>query len=177
MGLSYGGWLTSQYALHSPERLRKVVLIAPAATIYNLPGEWAWRGILSAIPLKIVMKKVMVDWLFEDLVKHGDEASRILVNEYISDAMMALKCFKFKMPVHPTVLSDDELRSIKVPTLFLAGENEKTYSARKAVGRLNAVAPQIKTEIIPDAGHDLTILQAELVNEKVIEFLKQPSNQ
>ena len=99
------------------------------------------------------------------------------MNEYISDAMMALKCFKFKMPVHPTVLSDDELRSIKVPTLFLVGENEKIYSARKAVGRLNAVAPQIKTEIIPDAGHDLTILQAELVNEKVIEFLKQPSNQ
>jgi pimeloyl-ACP methyl ester carboxylesterase len=36
------------------------------------------------------------------------------------------------------------------------------------------VAPQIKAELIPDAGHDLTMVQAELVNKKVIEFLKQP---
>ena len=174
MGLSYGGWLTSKYALHSPERLNKIVLISPAAPIVNLPGEWAWRGILSAIPLKIIMKKVMVDWLFEDLVEKGDEASQILIGEFIDDAMMALKCFKFKMPIHPTVLSDDELKNIRVSTLFLVGENEKIYSAQRAVDRLNAVAPQIKTEIIPDAGHDLTIIQAELVNGKVIEFLKQP---
>jgi hypothetical protein len=35
------------------------------------------------------------------------------------------------------------------------------------------VAPQIKTEMLPDAGHDVTIVQAEMVNKKVIEFLKQ----
>ena len=174
MGLSYGGWLASQYALHSPERLQKVVLIAPAATIFDLPGEWAWRGILSAIPIKIIMKKVMINWAFKDLVEKGDEASQIVINDIMDDAIMALKCFKFKMPIHPTVLSDEELRSISIPTLFLVGENEVIYSAHDAIGRLNSVAPHIKTEIIPDAGHDLTIIQAELVNKKVIEFLKQP---
>ena len=45
MGLSYGGWLTSQYALNHPERLRKIVLLAPVATVHQLPGEWAWRAI------------------------------------------------------------------------------------------------------------------------------------
>jgi len=59
-----------------------------------------------------------------------------------------------------------------VPTLFLVGENEKIYSAKKAVQRLNEVAPQIETEVIPNAGHDLTIVQAEMVNRKVLEFLK-----
>ena len=97
-----------------------------------------------------------------------------MVEYYVDDAFMAFRCFKFKMPVAPTVLTDQELQSIKVPTLFLVGENEKIYSARKAVQRLNNVAPQIDTEIIPNAGHDLTILQAEMVNRKVLEFLKQP---
>jgi pimeloyl-ACP methyl ester carboxylesterase len=64
------------------------------------------------------------------------------------------------------------LQSISVPALFLVGENEKLYSARKAIHRLNRVAPQIQTEIILNAGHDLTIVQAELVNRKVLEFLK-----
>ena len=174
VGLSYGGWLASQYALHSPAKLHKVVLIAPAATIFDLPGEWAWRGILSAIPIKIIMKKVMVDWAFKDLAAKGDETSQIAINDIMNDALMALKCFKFKMPIHPTVLSDAELRSISIPTLFLVGENEVIYSAQEAIDRLHSAAPHIKTEIIPDAGHDLTIVQSGLVNKKVIEFLKQP---
>jgi len=44
--------------------------------------------------------------------------------------------------------------------------------ASKAIERLNEIAPQIITEVIPSAGHDLTIVQAEMVNTKVLEFLK-----
>jgi pimeloyl-ACP methyl ester carboxylesterase len=76
--------------------------------------------------------------------------------------------------VNPTVLNDDELQRIKMPTLFLVGEHEKIYSAQKAIQRLHKVAPQIKAEVIPNAGHDLTIVQTEMVNTKVLEFLKQP---
>jgi hypothetical protein len=35
LGLSYGGWITCQYALQRPERLGKVVLVAPAAKPYS----------------------------------------------------------------------------------------------------------------------------------------------
>ena len=98
----------------------------------------------------------------------------IVIEEEVDAAFMALRCFKAKRMVNPTVLEDAELRSIKVPALYLVGENEKIYSAQKAVERLNTVAPQIRTEIIPNAGHDLTMVQAEMVNRKVLEFLKQP---
>ncbi len=173
MGLSYGGWLTSQYALRFPNRLDKIVLLAPAATILPLPGEWAWRAILTIIPHRYFLRSITY-WMFDDLAQKKDEASRILVDDMIDDAFMGLRCFKFKMPVHPTVLEDKELESIKVPTLFLVGENEKLYPAQKAIQRLKKVAPHIKAEIIPNAGHDLTIVQAEMVNRKVLEFLKQP---
>ncbi len=173
MGLSYGGWLTSQYALRFPNRLDRIVLLAPAATVLPLPGEWAWRAILAIIPHRYFLKSLTY-WLFEDLTQKKDEASRILVEDMVDDAFMGLRCFKFKMAIHPTVLDDKELQDIKVPVLFLVGENEKIYSAQKAIQRLNKVAPHIKTEVIPNAGHDLTIVQAEMVNSKVLEFLKQP---
>ena len=173
MGLSYGGWLTSQYALHSPDRLNKIVIIAPAATLFDLPSEWAWRGIISAIPHKIFMKKAMVDWLLEDLVRKRDDNSRKIIDDYLNDAIMALNCFQFRMPIYPTVLSDTELQSFNIPTLFLIGENEKIYSAQEAINRLKKVAPKIRSEIIPNAGHDLTIIHADLVNHKIIEFLKE----
>ena len=49
-GLSYGGWLTSQYALHYPERVNKIVLIAPPFTIIPVTMEWVKGAILSMIP-------------------------------------------------------------------------------------------------------------------------------
>jgi pimeloyl-ACP methyl ester carboxylesterase len=171
MGYSYGGWISSQYVLAHPERIHKMVLLAPAATIFPLPGEWAWRGILSAMPHRYFMKKLLVDWMFEDLVKRKDADSREKLNSLIDDAMMGLRCFKMKMLVAPTVLTDKELEAIQVPTLFMVGEHEKIYSATEAVKRLNSMAPQIKTAIIHNASHDLPISQADLVDADVIDFL------
>jgi pimeloyl-ACP methyl ester carboxylesterase len=111
-------------------------------------------------------------WLLEDLAQK-DEAGRLMLEEEVDAAVVRLRCFKLNRLVKPTVLQDAELKSIKIPALFLVGENEKIYSAQKAILRLNKVAPHIKTEVIPNAGHDLTVVQAEMVNAKVIEFLKQ----
>ena len=172
MGLSYGGWLTSQYALRFPYRLNKIVLLAPAGTVLPLRLEWMMRAILCTVPHRYFTKSFMY-WLLDDLVQK-DKASRVMVEEWVDDSFMAIRCFKRRSMVNPTVLEDTELQSIKVPALYLVGENEKIYSAQEAVQRLNKVAPHIKIEVIPDAGHDLTIVQAEMVNRKVLEFLKQP---
>jgi pimeloyl-ACP methyl ester carboxylesterase len=69
------------------------------------------------------------------------------------------------------VLDDETLQHLQVPALFLVDEHEKIYSASKAVGRLNRVAPQIKTAIIPQAGHDLWMVQADLVTRTMLDFL------
>jgi pimeloyl-ACP methyl ester carboxylesterase len=174
MGLSYGGWLTSQYALHHPERLDKAVLVAPASTVVPLSSEWAFRSLLLLIPHRHFAKKMM-QWLMADLVnnhKNGQQLSEAVVD----NAFIGLQCFKPKMLVNPTVLTDEELRSIKVPTLFLVGKNEKIYSPQAAVERLRRVAPQIQVEMIPDAGHDLTVVQADMINRKVCEFLNSRDN-
>jgi pimeloyl-ACP methyl ester carboxylesterase len=173
MGLSLGGWLISQYALHHPERLHKIVMAAPAATVFQLPRAFIMHGLLAAIPLKSTMNS-MVNWAFPDLVKQNTPASRQMIKDMITDAAMSMKCFKFKMMVAPTVLSDSELKAIKVPALFLVGEHEVIYDAHKAVARLNSAAPQIRTIIIPGASHDLTIVQAGLVNKIAVGFLETP---
>jgi len=170
MGLSYGGWLTSLYALRFPDRLDKIVLLAPAFTVLPLQLNWLIHAILGMLPHRYFARSFM-RWLAKDLM-HKDEAGRITAEEMADDAFMAMRCFKPKRMVYPTVLQDKELQSIKVPTLYLVGENEKIYSAQKAIQRLNKAAPHIKAEIIPNAGHDLTIVQAEKVNIKVLEFLK-----
>jgi pimeloyl-ACP methyl ester carboxylesterase len=82
-----------------------------------------------------------------------------------------MECFSFRMPVTPTVLTDEELRSLMVPVLFLVGEHEVVYPADNAVHRLNTVAPGIVTEVIQNASHDLTISQTRTVNSRATVFL------
>jgi pimeloyl-ACP methyl ester carboxylesterase len=169
VGLSYGGWLASQYALEHPERLGGIVLLAPAATVMPIEPEWLARAALCVIPHRRLTESFL-SWLLPDMARGGDD-DRAMLSGWVEDSFVAMRSFKPKRMVNPTVLRDEELQSIMVPTLYLVGANERIYSAQEAVERLNTVAPHIETEIIPRAGHDLTYVQAELVNGRILEFL------
>jgi pimeloyl-ACP methyl ester carboxylesterase len=171
MGLSYGGWITSQYAIRFPERIDKIVLMAPAATILPLRPEFLKHATFSLIPHRRYVKKTMF-LVLEDLVNEN-EAGRAKAEELVEQMFQAQRCFKPKMLPGPTVLTDRELRNLEVPTLFLVGENEKIYSPHEAIQRIERIAPQIKTALIPNAGHDLTVVQADRVNRIVLDFLNQ----
>lgn len=173
-GLSLGGWLTSEYTLLHPERINKAIWIAPVATIFDIPGDFIWRGILAAIPIRYCMYS-MVNWSFSELVKKQDDYYRKMVANVINDAAMAIQCYKFRMPITPLVLTDEQLKSVRVPVLFLIGEHEVIYSphtANDVVKKIEHVAPSIKTEIVKGANHDITFVQAEMVNNSIIEFIK-----
>ncbi len=172
VGLSYGGWITTQYALRFPNRLNKVVLLAPVGTVIPLSPRWIIRAISVAIPLKYFTQNFMY-WLAEDTINSGAEG-RALIDEHIDESFLAVRSFKAKKMVNPTVLTDDELQNLSVPILFMVGENEKIYSPHEVLKRLNKMAPQIQTKLIMNAGHDLTMVQAKTVNNMILEFLSQP---
>jgi len=172
IGLSYGGWLVSQYALRFPERLHKVVLLAPAVTVLPVSFALVLRALLTLIPLP-GFRKQFYYWLLQDTVQSG-ESGRAIVDEAVADWAVAERCFRSLPMIPAKVLDDKVLQNFNVPSLFLVGEHEKMYSAQKAVSRLNRVAPQIKTEIIPQAGHDLWLVQAEIVTGKILDFLGDP---
>jgi pimeloyl-ACP methyl ester carboxylesterase len=172
VGMSYGGWLTGQYALRLQNRLDKIVLVAPAATVIRLQLEFLVRLLFSLVPYRCFTESMM-HWLAADLARKGEDGRRMV--EAAVDAMFtARRCFRPRHLVLPTVLGDEEWQKIRVPTLYLVGENEKIYSARRAVQRLKEVATHVQAEIIPNAGHDLTFVQVEMVNSKILEFLEQP---
>jgi len=174
VGLSYGGWLVSQYALRFPERLHKVVLLAPAVTVLPVSFALLFRAVLTLIPLP-GFRQQFYYWLLNDSVQSG-ETGRALVDEAVADWTVAERCFGPLPMVNATLLGDKELQGFRVPCLFMVGENEKIYPARKAVKRLNRVALWIKTELIPQAGHDLWFVQAEIVTGKILDFLNDPEN-
>lgn len=170
VGASYGAWKTGQYLLSYPGRVQKAVLLCPAYTVYYGNKEFESRVFRGFIPLKYFMKKELY-WTCEDWVQ-TDEGKR-MADEHLDGLWLALRSFKTKIPPSMTVLTDDELKSIKIPVLYLAGENEKMYSVKKAVERLNRIAPDIRTEVIPNTGHCLMFTQPDSVDQRILEFLEK----
>lgn len=181
LGISYGGWLASVYASRHPARLRKAVLIAPGGAVLRL----SWSFFLTLLLLFIHLPggrarspggrvRRMIRWLFADaLAKAGQD--REAVERDIFQMVMSGRFLERPRMPWPTVFAASQWRAFTVPTLFLVGENERIYSAKAAVRRLNRVAPAVRTEIIPGAGHDLTLATAALVDERILAFLGEPT--
>jgi pimeloyl-ACP methyl ester carboxylesterase len=167
LGLSHGGWLATRYALRFPQRLGKLVLLAPGASVLRTPLEFYIRGLLLLTGSRY-LSRACVYWLLSDLVRVNPARAETSLDR----AMLTFRCLQARRIIAPTVFKDGEWQSLSMPVLFLVGENERIYSAGKAWKRLHAIAPQIRAEIIPGAGHDLTIAQPEMVNRKVLEFLR-----
>lgn len=172
MGISYGGLLAGLYAVRFPEHVRNVVLVAPGGFVLPLSFAFFLRVSLLCMPVPGLGGgpfRRTLRWLFQDAERGG--ACKARLEETITDLQMAWRHFALPAPDWPTTLDDKGWQGFAVPCLFLVGENEKIYSAKKAVARLNRVAPRIETEIIPGAGHDLILVQSALVARKVLEFL------
>jgi pimeloyl-ACP methyl ester carboxylesterase len=168
VGMSYGGALAAQFALHFPERLEKLVLLAPGATVLRLAAEFWVRLIALGIARQRGLR-AFFRWIFADMARTDPQ----WIDSTIEDLALNMRSVqRHKLPM-PAVLTDIEWGSLRTPALFLAGENEVIYSAEKAVRRLKRVAPQVTAEIIPGAGHDLTFVQPAMVNERILEFLKE----
>jgi pimeloyl-ACP methyl ester carboxylesterase len=166
VGISYGGALAAQYALRFPARLDKVVLLAPANSVLRTRAEFWIRVFWLAIARRRGVP-AFIRWIFADLARQDPAETRAITDLlFLNMSNMAPR----KTPI-PRVLTDNEWRGLKPPTLFLVGEHEVIYDAKKAVSRLRQVAPAVTAEIVPNAGHDLTIVQADAVNRRILEFL------
>jgi len=169
VGHSYGGWMAALYALEFPERLDKLVLLSPQGVLRPPLGLYARAIVYGTVPSRFIIRRYLY-WYAPDCVRH--DATRATIDEMIDEDVLARRCFKIKKReiVHPTVLSDHDWQRLAVPTLFLVGRNDVSYSAERAVRRLAAVAPHVKTEIT-DGDHHLTIVKPDWVIQHVLGFL------
>jgi pimeloyl-ACP methyl ester carboxylesterase len=75
-------------------------------------------------------------------------------------------------PVRAAVMSDDDLRSIATPTLYLLGDRDgATADPAAAVERVRSLMPAVETVLVPGAAHDVVVAETALVTERMLRFL------
>ena len=168
MGCSFGAWLAADYVMQAPHRLARAVWLSPPFVV--LPPPPPYVGAQLSLGAFLVPSRPTVGKFMRWLTPQAVHAPWF--DGHVDDIVVGLRSFYARLSLtEPRMLTDTELHDITVPVLYVVGEHEQMCSAQAAVSRLNAVAPQIETGIIPGAGHELPLGQPEAFSQRVLEFL------
>jgi pimeloyl-ACP methyl ester carboxylesterase len=168
-GMSYGGWLAASFAARRPERVRRVVLLAPGASFGRFSAAFALRGLPMILFRRHASVAAYLRWAA--VPAPGDARYDAWMRALI-DVMHAGICnFRGRTLPLPQRLPPDVMRAIVAPTLLVYGEQEKMYAATRAIEVARAHLPKLETLLVPDASHDLTLRQARTIDAAVVKFL------
>jgi pimeloyl-ACP methyl ester carboxylesterase len=180
VGYSYGGFAALNYAIQAPDRVKRLVVLAPAGGLVPLRKQFYLRGMLNGlIPALIpglghVASRSLMRWMFYQPNLRIDQ-TRELYDRIVEQFALGTKHFRFpKDAVMPAVYSDAELQGIVSPTLLLVGRHEALCNPEAAVERARRLIPDIDAELFPEAGHDLPVSQPVAVDRRILTFLQRP---
>jgi pimeloyl-ACP methyl ester carboxylesterase len=169
VGNSYGGFTAAYYAMKLPDRVRKLVLVAPASTIHSMRPfmlhMFVPKGLYMAAPRLPGLGRVMsasVDWM------HAGQARDPLWGPLFIETM---KHGKLINRVFPRVYKKQELAEISAPVLLIFGDKEVIYGdLDEAIQSGKDLIPKASVAVIPNAHHIAALAQPEAVNQELLRF-------
>jgi pimeloyl-ACP methyl ester carboxylesterase len=167
-GISLGGFLALNFALHSPYRVSRMGVLDPAASLASYSPSFMLRTIPNMF--SILFSKHPMDIIAKWATADGQTTEETTTLFRQMDC--AIKHGRMSLRTLPSVFEDWELRQIETPVLLLMGSKTVMYNSKLAARRAQQVIKHVKVEFIPNAGHLLTLERPEIVNEKILTFLQ-----
>ena len=162
LGWSFGGFIAANFAIHEPQCVEKLALLAPYLTFVK-PGPGFLIGFLPfLIPTRRAVRVFERSMCFKKSFG-PPEHSELLYQRY-KNGRMVLK-------VAPRRFKDDELKKLTMPVLLLIGDKEVLYNSKAAIDRAKRVLPDVDAELIRDCNHAVVSDQTEWVSDRVMGFL------
>lgn len=164
VGASRGAWVALMLTVEDSSRVKKLVLLSPAQTFggVNQLGK-----AMSALTLKMFPSRKKLNGFFEQFSYYPEKIDQkykeqfYLANKFGRSKPDLMKMKKF---------SKESLESLKMPILVLVGDHDVINDV-DILEKARETIPNAETMLVKDAGHFLSIDQAEIVNKKMQEFL------
>jgi len=139
-GNSLGGWMTLKFASRYPERVEKLILLAPAglAEVRTAFLENVRSDAAGSEPPTI-----------DAVASEGSLPGEV-------EAFINLILSGFNPRRELPLFSDGELARLRMPILYVAGEEDTLLDTRASRGRLARLAPQADIRVLPGTGHMIT---------------------
>lgn len=174
VGLSMGGAIAQEIAIHYPARVRRLVLVAtytsgdPRGTdlllsFVQMRSRFSREEYLRAVsPWIYSYQDYLVPGLVESAIKKGITDPYFLPSKvYARQAEAATKHF-----------TEDRLKQIRAQTLIVAGDDDLLTPMRFA-RTLHEQIPGARLAVMQGGAHGLIWTRAEEFNHLVLSFLKE----
>lgn len=171
VGLSMGGVVAQQFALEKPQWTKKLVLVSTFSVLR--PEKWnGWvyfaQRTAAVLFLGLNAQAQMVARrLFPD--RQDQELREMFIAIVAKADPRAYRRAMFALGLFD---SKKRLGQIKAPTLVVTGADNSTVSPARQEILVQGI-PGARQVLIPQAGHAVTVDQAEKFNQALLEFLKE----
>jgi pimeloyl-ACP methyl ester carboxylesterase len=154
LGISQGGWTALRFATTRPERVTRLVLLAPGGVMPTRPS----------FILKAVILSMFGRWGAERInrIVLGKQPIHPEAVKFMNAIMTHFKARIGK----EYLFSDDELKRLNMPTLLFGGTEDALIPMESVIPRMQKLVPQLKAVLIPGMGHALINM-----TERIIPFL------
>ena len=166
IGASRGGWLAVNLALNDQKRIKSLVLLSPAQTFTWIKPS---TDLLKNIVRIFSSKEKQMEQSLKSMSANVANIKEAYLKQYKLGTELESEN-KFVTSMKP--FSNDELTSLQMPVLVLIGDDDMINEKRTV--EIANMLPKGKGEVVHNAGHFLSMDQAETVNKKMLEFLSIP---
>ena len=177
VGLSYGSWIATSFAMRHPEMLAGLVLSGGCTGMSEAgPDEREAFRVSREVPLNA--GQVPADFASAVVkVLAGPDASET-TRKTLFDSMAAIPAATYRdaLTCFTNPLERFDFARLTMPVLMMTGEHDRLAppsEIRAVAGRIwDAVPrPDVRFEVIPGAGHVCNVERPDLYNRHLLTFL------
>lgn len=164
IGASKGGWIATHYAMNYPKKINKLVLLSPAQT-------FKWMQV-DKMAKNLYYTMNPANNSFEKMLTTLSNQPNKIIDPYKKQLQLANNIADFgSMTIMMRPLVGFQLKKLDMPVLLMIGEND-LFNSSKGLKKAKKYLAQVDTMTVLGAGHFLSVDQSDIVNNKIIHFLK-----
>lgn len=169
VGVSIGGWTAMNLTRYYPEHISSINLLDPVFVFAPI----SLKMIAASIPASV---SFVPKFIREKMLSYISGGAKADEGEPIAKLIESgMRNYKLRLPA-PDQFSDEDLITIDLPIFALMAENSTMHNSAKAVKKGEKVVKNIKIKNFPNASHAINGEYPEIINEKILEFIEQNSN-
>ncbi len=138
IGNSLGGWTALKFAAAFPERVSKVVLIASAGISQIRPQYLSDVAQARREDGTVPMTPEII----------GEQSMPKAVLDFVNLIIESYNPIQ-ELPLY----TDEQLRRLNMPVLFIAGEDDVIIDSAESAQRLTSLVPSAEIHVLPHCGH------------------------
>ncbi|WP_449062835.1 alpha/beta fold hydrolase [Planomonospora algeriensis] len=163
-GHSSGGELALGFALHAPQRVRRLALIDPTRCFTGFSPRYLAHALPVLLRPTAGRVRVFIDWETD-----GAPLDPAWLRLYVSGAV-DFPSSKVVVGRRPDAA---RLRASETPTLVLPAERSRAHDVRRLVAGVRRLMPQARTVTLAGVSHHAApAWRPEELNRRLLEFLE-----